>query len=73
MAVAEVRFIEKLAPNLMAVQKHRVVLETLVENPHKRPVSWTKNGKAITDKRYVIKGGLVLDMVDRCVCRHGGL
>lgn len=62
---AEVRFIEKLNPNLMAVQKHHVVLETLVENPHKRAVSWSKDGKPITDNRYQIKGGLVLDMVDR--------
>jgi len=49
----------------MAVEKHRVVLETLVENPHNRPVSWYKNGQPITDPRYITKGGLVLDMVDR--------
>jgi len=49
----------------MAVEKHRVVLETLVENPHNRPVSWYKDGQPITDSRYITKGGLVLDMVDR--------
>lgn len=54
-----------LAPNLMAVEKHKAVLETIVENPHNRPVSWYKDGKPITDARYQIQGGLVLDMVDR--------
>ncbi|KAF6018856.1 unc-22 [Bugula neritina] len=60
----EVRFVERLGAKQMAVEKHRVVLETLVENPHNRPVSWYKNGQPITDPRYITKGGLVLDMVD---------
>ena len=59
------RFIEKLAANAMAIEKHQVILETLVENPHKRDVQWFKNGKPLTDARYTVKAGLVLDMVDR--------
>ena len=59
------RFIEKLAANAMAIEKHQVILETLVENPHKRDVQWFKNGKPITDARYAVKAGLVFDMVDR--------
>lgn len=59
------RFIEKLAPKLMAVESHKVALETLVENPHKRAVAWFKDGKPVDGKRYTAKGGLVLDMVDR--------
>lgn len=61
---AEVRFIEKLADR-MSVEGHQVVLETLVENPHKRPFKWYKDGKEIKDAKYKIKGGLLLDMVDR--------
>lgn len=67
LSTAEVRFIEKLATNLMAVEKHQVVLETIVENPHNRAVQWFKDGKAIKDARYIVKNGLVLDMVDRLV------
>ncbi|XP_067930808.1 twitchin-like [Watersipora subatra] len=64
LAVAsDVRFIERLSPSLMAVEKHQAVLETLVENPHKKEVCWLKDGKPVTDKRYQIKGDLVLNML----------
>lgn len=64
--VAEVRFIEKLV-NKTVVEGDKVVLETVVENPHKRSVKWFRNGVEIVDARYVIKSGSILDMVDRSV------
>jgi len=60
---AEVRFIEKLVDRSI-VQGHSVMFETLVENPHNRPVTWFRDGQEIKDPKFKVKGGLVLDMVD---------
>lgn len=43
---AEVRFIEHLATK-HALEKRKTTLETLVENPHNKPVTWYKDGKEI--------------------------
>ena len=52
MSTAEVRFIDPLATK-HALENRRTVLETLVENPHNKPVTWYKNGEEIKpDDRY---------------------
>ena len=62
--LAEVRFIEKLS-NKTVVVGDKVVLQTIVENPHQRAVKWYRNGVEITDSRYAIKSNSFADVVDR--------
>ena len=43
---AEVKFIEHLGTK-HAIENRKTVFETLVENPHNRPVTWFRNGQEI--------------------------
>ena len=45
-AAAEVRFVEHLADK-HGLEGRKTVFETLVENPHNKPVKWFRNGEEI--------------------------
>lgn len=50
--LAEVKFIEHLGTK-HAIENRKTVFETLVENPHNRPVTWYRNGQEIKpEDRY---------------------